>query len=314
MSSAYRAQLHIRAEAALKGLIVHNSRRVARELALKVLFQVDVGKQPIAEVLEGAQDQIRTLSDSAVSQVAHDSQATLRKYTAERLKHLADKVSAQSVRQIKAVGTSMTTEIRSLAARASELAAAFCATPSESSADSAITDFTDAANSARAAIQRLKSRDSSCPEILEWLGDATLKSVENMEAVFAKNMPVLETTASFMLRMVHGTTEKRDEIDACLAALSTGWALDRQAAVDRNIMRLAAYELLFEPGIPAGASINEAVELAKKYSTAESGRFVNGVLGAIAGTGEAAGPDEPGEPDDDSDTQQPESGQRAGIE
>ncbi len=90
-------------------------------------------------------------------------------------------------------------------------------------------------------------------------------------------------TAAFTYRLVSGAQTQQKEIDAAVAALSSGWRVDRQAAVDRNILRLAAFELLFLPNVPTAASINEAVELAKKYSTEESGRFVNGVLGALAG-------------------------------
>jgi N utilization substance protein B len=94
-------------------------------------------------------------------------------------------------------------------------------------------------------------------------------------------------TAAFVHKLVTGVLAQRDSLDRRLVGLASGWSLERQVAVDRNIMRLAAYEMLFVPGIPAGVSINEAVELAKKYSTAESGRFVNGVLGALAaGLGE----------------------------
>jgi N utilization substance protein B len=82
--------------------------------------------------------------------------------------------------------------------------------------------------------------------------------------------------------LVRGTLAHRDQIDTRVAALATDWALDRQAAVDRNILRLASYEMLYRPDSPVAAVVNEAVELAKKYSTAESGRFVNGVLGALA--------------------------------
>lgn len=82
--------------------------------------------------------------------------------------------------------------------------------------------------------------------------------------------------------LVRGTLAHRDQIDRRVADLATEWALDRQAAVDRNILRLASYELLYRPDSPVAAVVNEAVELAKKYSTAESGRFVNGVLGALA--------------------------------
>ena len=81
-----------------------------------------------------------------------------------------------------------------------------------------------------------------------------------------------------------GVLGSQEEIDRRIAQLSEGWALDRQPAVDRNILRMASYEVLYLPDVPAGASINEAVELAKKFSTAKSGRYINGVLGALAST------------------------------
>jgi len=82
--------------------------------------------------------------------------------------------------------------------------------------------------------------------------------------------------------LVRGTLAEMSEIDGRITALTPDWTPDRQAAVDRSILRLAAWELLFRPEAPVAAVVNEAVELAKKYSTAESGRFVNGVLGALA--------------------------------
>lgn len=82
--------------------------------------------------------------------------------------------------------------------------------------------------------------------------------------------------------LVRGSLTHLSEIDSRITALTPDWTPDRQAAVDRNLLRLAAYELLYRPDAPVAAVVNEAVELAKKYSTAESGRFVNGVLGALA--------------------------------
>ena len=82
--------------------------------------------------------------------------------------------------------------------------------------------------------------------------------------------------------LVRGTLAQMSEIDGRITALTPDWTPDRQAAVDRSILRLASWELLFRPDAPVAAVVNEAVELAKKYSTAESGRFVNGVLGALA--------------------------------
>ena len=82
--------------------------------------------------------------------------------------------------------------------------------------------------------------------------------------------------------LVRGALEHQAEIDGRITVLTPDWTPDRQAAVDRNILRLAAYELLYRPDAPVAAVVNEAIELAKKYSTADSGRFVNGVLGALA--------------------------------
>lgn len=89
-------------------------------------------------------------------------------------------------------------------------------------------------------------------------------------------------TAAFTLKLAAGAHTHRKEVDHTITSLSSGWSLERQVAVDRNILRMAGYEMLFLPTIPTAATINEAVELAKKYSTTESGRFVNGVLGALA--------------------------------
>lgn len=86
----------------------------------------------------------------------------------------------------------------------------------------------------------------------------------------------------FAETVARGTWEHRLEIDAKLKELTPEWSPDRQPAVDRNILRMTTYEILYRPETPVAAVINEAVELAKKYSTAESGRFVNGVLGALA--------------------------------
>jgi N utilization substance protein B len=86
----------------------------------------------------------------------------------------------------------------------------------------------------------------------------------------------------FAIELVTGAFGHRDSIDKVVAGHTADWGLDRQSAVDRNILRLAAYELQYRPDCPVAVVCNEAVELAKKYSTAESGKFVNGVLGSLA--------------------------------
>ena len=74
----------------------------------------------------------------------------------------------------------------------------------------------------------------------------------------------------------------REDIDQRIDRLSQGWTLERMPVVDRNILRMAMAELLYLGDIPVGATIDEAVDLAKEYGTAESGKFVNGILGTVA--------------------------------
>lgn len=84
--------------------------------------------------------------------------------------------------------------------------------------------------------------------------------------------------------LVRGLLENSEAIDSALTEHSQNYELERLSAVDRNILRLAIHEMLFCPDIPPIVSINEAIDIAKKYSTEESGRFVNGVLDRIKAT------------------------------
>ncbi len=85
----------------------------------------------------------------------------------------------------------------------------------------------------------------------------------------------------FAVQLARGAWDKRGEIDPLIERLASGWTLERMANADRNLLRLALYEIEFRAEIPPSVSINEAVELAKEYSTAESARFINGILGAV---------------------------------
>jgi len=82
--------------------------------------------------------------------------------------------------------------------------------------------------------------------------------------------------------LVLGVMEHRDDIDACISTHSTGWTIERMPAIDRNILRVATFELKHRSEVPTAVVLDEAVELAKRFSTDDSGRFVNGVLSAIA--------------------------------
>ncbi len=93
--------------------------------------------------------------------------------------------------------------------------------------------------------------------------------------------PVEQDVWDYATGIVRGTFENLKEIDQILDAYAQNWALDRIAAVDRNVLRLAIYEMLFSKGAPPVVVINEAVDIAKKYSTPQSGAFVNGILDKI---------------------------------
>ncbi len=89
---------------------------------------------------------------------------------------------------------------------------------------------------------------------------------------------------SFVERIVRGVHGRREEIDERLTAASQNWRLERMARVDRNLLRLAAFEILCCDDIPPKVAINEAVEIAKAYSTRESAAFVNGILDRVLST------------------------------
>jgi N utilization substance protein B len=94
----------------------------------------------------------------------------------------------------------------------------------------------------------------------------------------------------FAAELVRGVAAHRAAIDEVVARFAIDWALDRMPVVDRNVLRLAVFELLHRPDTPVGAVISEAVELAKRYSTEDSGRFVNGVLASVAAESRGSGP------------------------
>jgi len=88
--------------------------------------------------------------------------------------------------------------------------------------------------------------------------------------------------ADFARTLILGVLEHRQEIDARLAEASRNWGLDQMAKVERTLLRIAAFEILYLPSVPLKAAINESIELAKTFGGPDSGKFVNGILGRIA--------------------------------
>lgn len=88
-------------------------------------------------------------------------------------------------------------------------------------------------------------------------------------------------TPEFVLELVNGVWEKKSEIDVLLGDYLKGWQISRLSRVDRQVLRLASYEMIYRDDAPAKVVVNEAIELAKHFGTTESGKFVNGVLGKM---------------------------------
>ena len=122
---------------------------------------------------------------------------------------------------------------------------------------------------------------------------ARIGALGALYAADARSMDSIDITkvSARAASLAEGAWENKDVIDAAIGAASTRWRLERMPAVDRNILRLGTFELLFTD-VPLGVVIDECVELAKEFSTAKSGAFVNGILSAVADAKQGSDTDE----------------------
>lgn len=105
-------------------------------------------------------------------------------------------------------------------------------------------------------------------------------SVEMFERFCASFAPKPDVRP-FFIQLVEGVLHRRDQLDALLQSASENWSLERMSGVDRNVMRIAVFEMLSCKDIPAKVSINEAVDIGKKFGTEDSGAFINGIIDTI---------------------------------
>lgn len=127
---------------------------------------------------------------------------------------------------------------------------------------------------------RRKARENALQMLFQY--DFTRDPVDEIISTFWQMNPTPDqTVVSFANQLFRGTVSRLEEIDQLLQAHAKNWRLERMASVDRNVMRLAVYELLTEAETPPAVIIDEAIEIAKKYSTEESAQFVNGILDGI---------------------------------
>jgi transcription antitermination protein NusB len=111
--------------------------------------------------------------------------------------------------------------------------------------------------------------------------EITRGDLETTLGLFWAEHPVGPEIRGYASELIRGTQENLDKIDPLLSRYAHNWILARMAAVDRNVLRLAVYEMLFSKHAPPIVVINEAVDIVKKYSTPDSGAFVNGILDQI---------------------------------
>jgi len=123
---------------------------------------------------------------------------------------------------------------------------------------------------------RRQARESALQFLYQW--EYNHGSLEPALEFFWKEHPASPRVRQFAEQLIRGVVEKQPELDAFLSRCTDNWDLSRLGAVERNVMRIALYEMLHRPDIPPAVSINEAVDIAKAFCDSESGHFVNGVL------------------------------------
>lgn len=127
--------------------------------------------------------------------------------------------------------------------------------------------------------RRTKAREVALQFLyqLDLRGEGIVDDLSEFLKTATKDKEVQE----FGLRLINGTKDLRPELDMTLGKVARNWDLRRMATIDRNILRMAIFELLYCDDIPPKVSINEAIDLGKKYSTANSGAFINGILDRV---------------------------------
>ena len=133
----------------------------------------------------------------------------------------------------------------------------------------------------------MSARTKARKRALDILYVADIREISIDDALVAETQramaePERNTSWGYAREIVQGVIDHAEEVDRLLSTHSTAWPLDRMPAVDRGILRIAVWELRWNPDVPVGVAIDEAVELAKELSTDDSPRFVNGILNGIA--------------------------------
>ncbi|MEB7503346.1 transcription antitermination factor NusB [Arthrobacter koreensis] len=127
----------------------------------------------------------------------------------------------------------------------------------------------------------MSARSKARTRALEVLFEAEQRSMSPLESLRSRREKTDQVINPYTMDLVEGVIAKQEQIDEFLSTYSQGWPLDRMPAVDRIILRLGSWELLYNDDVPDKVAISEAVELAKSLSTDESPAFINGLLSRL---------------------------------
>lgn len=250
-------------------------RRYARELALKTLYQADVSATRLPDVLVTMMEQARRVgmnpAEQALRSASGDLQkcrAALGKEATPRFRSVLKQIDAEVDRCRNALGA---------------VCEATVASRPTMNAEAGVSHGQDILTEALSRIDlRLHAASGYGMVGSDCLRAAAVTGVEQAGALFGRYLPPAAEVGLLLGQIVNGIAADSAMPDALITRFARGWDMRRQSAVDRNILRLGSYELLAMNDIPAAVTLNEAVELAKKYGSEDSSRFVNGVLAAIA--------------------------------
>lgn len=126
---------------------------------------------------------------------------------------------------------------------------------------------------------RRKARELALNALFQ--GEMTETSAVENFPLLCENFEINKKAIPYGRELVYGITDKWEEINAKIAESAVNWRVSRMSVLDRNIIRLAAYELMYKEEVPPRVAIDEAIELAKRYCTEDSPAFINGILDAI---------------------------------
>ena len=127
--------------------------------------------------------------------------------------------------------------------------------------------------------KRRKSRELALQALYQL--DVTKQDPSQVLAQFQQHFVPHEVKDEFLVRLVLGVLDHSQEIDRLIERFSENWRLDRMSIIDRNILRMATFELIYCEDIPPKVALNEAIDLGKKYGSEDSGSFINGILDRI---------------------------------